>query len=332
MRRWLLLPCLALLSCRSASYAPVEPRMARSAAVQLRLERVRLWRAPRNGIDDVPTWLSVTLVGNVPQPVSELGISLNSAYGSACEGESGHVAVGEDELTASWRLSAITDLQGPTTLDVRLPSSAGQAGPCLRLPLASGAVEGRLREEGRGEWLMFWRLSLEAGSSPVTSSIISTSLGTGTWFGPVRFSLSTGAGSASCAESLCGKFPTENGKGTRLASGLSFPIDFDIEGFVWSRHTSALSLGLRPGFRLSWFDEAPNLHRRVAFTPALVVSYWATPPRNLRPSLAQYAQPERLEGGGVALEVPIGLWQDLDQDRPTGFFAGFGTRFALPID
>lgn len=25
-------------------------------------------------------------------------------------------------------------------------------------------------------------------------------------------------------------------------------------------------------------------------------------------------------------------WQDLDQDRSTGFFVGFGGRFAIPID
>lgn len=332
MRRWLLLPCLTLLSCRSASYTPVEPRVAHGPGVQLTLEQVRLWRAPQNGMDDVQTWLSATLTGNVPQPVSDVHIYLNSAYGDACRGEPGHVTVGEDKLTASFRITGLNDLQGPTTLDVQLPARAGQAGRCVRLPLASGADEGRLREAGRGEWLMFWRLAVEGSSSPVTSSIISTSLGTGSWFGPLRLSLSTGIGSARCAASLCGELPTENGKGTQLASGLSLPVDFEIEGFVWSRHTSALSLGLRPGFRLSWFDEAPELHRRVAFTPALVVGYWAIAPRDVRPSLAQYAQPERLEGAGVALEVPIGLWQDLDQDRPTGFFVGFGGRFAMPID
>jgi hypothetical protein len=332
MRRWLLLPCLALLSCRSASYTPVVPRVARGEGVQLTLEKVRLWRAAGNSIDDVQTWLSATLTGSVPQPVSELHVYLNSAYGSECQGEPAHITVGDNKLTASWRLSGATDLQGPTTLDVRLPARDDQVGSCVRLPLASGAVEGQLREEGRGEWLMFWRLSMEGSSSPVTSSIISTSLGTGTWLGPLRLSLSTGVGSARCAASLCGEFPTENGQGTQLASGLSFPIDLDVEAFVWSRHTSALSLGLRPGFRLSWFDEAPELHRRVAFTPALVVSYWAIAPRALRPSLSQYARPERLEGAGVALEIPIGLWQDLDRDRPTGFYAGFGGRFALPID
>jgi hypothetical protein len=332
MRRWLLLPCLALLGCRSASYTPVEPRVVRSPAGELRLERVRLWRTPGNSIDDVQTWLSATLAGNLPQPGSAVRVYLNSAYGDACRGEPGHLALSAGKLTASWRLSGSIDLQGPTSLDVQLPSGADHEGSCVRLPLASGAVAGQLREEGRGEWLMFWRLSLEFGSSPVTSSIISTSLGTGTWLGPLRVSLSTGVGSARCSASLCGEFPTENGEGTQLAAGLSLPVDFEIEGFVWSRHTSALSLSLRPGFRLSWFDEAPELHRRMAFTPALVVSYWATAPRDRRPLLAQYAQPERLEGAGIALEVPIGLWQDLDRDRPTGFFVGFGTRFALPID
>jgi hypothetical protein len=308
---------LALLALSACHTNVLEPEQRR--AVQgIELREVRVVPRPL-GSEDNGSSLAITLGGDPEQLKHVEGVLLGTSYADACWGILAEHQPWGQQLVARWEEPG--PLWGSRTVEIQLDDESGRR--CIRIPLASDEPGERLRSRGGSEWLVGWRFGLDSTTSPHTSSTISTSASIGGWLGPLRLSLASGIGLAGCSDELCPRDPEED---TRVG-GRSWLNDVEVEAFLVSRRRSAVTLGLRPGLRLTWFKEAPGHTRYLAFTPALTLKYWATP----EVPFDEYQVPARKYGGGFALELLAGLWQDLDDARPTGAFFGLNGAFAFAV-